>query len=158
MAQAHPPFPQSCCWRECRLGSVGSWGCICKTGAHHVCPALSGADATPPPCRAPGCSYTPVTALSAVSATLPHKRPCRTPCRKGVAGTLDLPKPVALQGSVAAMRARVTLQTFFAYNGKVRLIRAFRDCKQRSLTVSKKAPTVSKKASPFWRKFKGQHD
>ena len=37
----------------------------------------------------------------------------------------------------------------FAYNGKVRLIRALRDCKQRSLTVSKKASTVSKKASPF---------
>ena len=28
------------------------------------------------------------------------------------------------------------------------LIRALRDCQQRSLTVSKKAPTVSKKASP----------
>ena len=41
--------------------------------------------------------------------------------------------------------------SFFAHSGKVRLIRALRDCKQRSLTVSKKAPTVSKKASPnFW--------
>ena len=30
------------------------------------------------------------------------------------------------------------------------LIRALRDCKQRSLTVSKKAPTVSKKASPHF--------
>ena len=40
------------------------------------------------------------------------------------------------------------LELFFAYNGKVRLIRALTDCKQRSLTVSKKAPTVSKKASP----------
>ena len=40
--------------------------------------------------------------------------------------------------------------SFFAYSGNVRLIRALRDCKQRSLTVSKKAPpTVSKKASPF---------
>ena len=39
--------------------------------------------------------------------------------------------------------------SFFAYSGKVRLIRASRDCKQRSLTVSKKAPTVSKKASPI---------
>ena len=39
--------------------------------------------------------------------------------------------------------------SFFAYSGKGRLIRALRDCKQRSLTVSKKAPTVSKKASPF---------
>ena len=28
--------------------------------------------------------------------------------------------------------------SLFAYSGKVRLIRAFRDCKQRSLTVSKK--------------------
>ena len=39
--------------------------------------------------------------------------------------------------------------SFFAYSGKVRLIRALRDCKQRSSTVSKKAPTVSKKASPL---------
>ena len=38
--------------------------------------------------------------------------------------------------------------SFFAYSGKVRLIRTLRDCKQRSSTVSKKAPTVSKKASP----------
>ena len=38
---------------------------------------------------------------------------------------------------------------FFAYSGKVRLIRALRDYRQRSLTVGKKAPTVSKKASPF---------
>ena len=38
--------------------------------------------------------------------------------------------------------------SFFAYSGKVRLIRALRDCKQRSLTVSKKAPTVSTKTSP----------
>ena len=42
----------------------------------------------------------------------------------------------------------LTIGAFFAYNGKVRLISALRDCKQRSLTVSKKAPTVSKKASP----------
>ena len=34
------------------------------------------------------------------------------------------------------------------FSAKVRLIRALRDCKQRSLTVSKKAPTVSTKASP----------
>ena len=40
--------------------------------------------------------------------------------------------------------------SFFAYSGKVRLIRGLRDCKQRSLTVSKKAPTVSKKASPVF--------
>ena len=39
--------------------------------------------------------------------------------------------------------------SFCAYSGKVRLVRALRDCKQRSLTVSKKAPTVSKKASPI---------
>ena len=42
--------------------------------------------------------------------------------------------------------------SFFTYSGKVPLISALRDCKQRSSTVSKKAPTVSKKASPnsFW--------
>ena len=40
---------------------------------------------------------------------------------------------------------------FFAYSGKVRLIRTLRDCKQRSLTVRKKAPTVSKKASPYFK-------
>ena len=40
--------------------------------------------------------------------------------------------------------------SFPAYSGKVRLIRALRDCKQRSSTVSKKAPTVSKKASPLF--------
>ena len=40
--------------------------------------------------------------------------------------------------------------SFFAYNGKVRQISALRDCKQRSLTVSKKAPTVSRKASPVF--------
>ena len=40
--------------------------------------------------------------------------------------------------------------SFFAYSGKVLPIRALRDCKQRSLTVSKKAPTVSKRAkAPF---------
>ena len=37
--------------------------------------------------------------------------------------------------------------SFFAYSGKVRPIRALRDCKPRSLTVSNKAPTVSKKDS-----------
>ena len=41
--------------------------------------------------------------------------------------------------------------SFFAYSGKVHLIWALRDCKQRSSTVSKKAPTVSKKASPCWK-------
>ena len=40
--------------------------------------------------------------------------------------------------------------SFFGYSGKVRLIRALRDCKQRSLTVSKKTPTVSKKRFPLW--------
>ena len=39
--------------------------------------------------------------------------------------------------------------SFLACSGKVLLIRALRDCKQRSLTVSKKTPTVSKKASPY---------
>ena len=39
--------------------------------------------------------------------------------------------------------------SFFAYSGKVRLIRALRHCNQRSLTVSKKAPTVSEKLPPF---------
>ena len=34
--------------------------------------------------------------------------------------------------------------SFFADSGKVRLRMAVRDCKQRSLIVSKKAPTVSK--------------
>ena len=46
--------------------------------------------------------------------------------------------------------------SFFAYNGKVRPIRALRDCKQRSLTVGRKAPTVSKKASPVLNGFFGQ--
>ena len=41
----------------------------------------------------------------------------------------------------------------FGYSGKVRLISALRDCKQRSLTVSKKAPTASKKASPPKNRF-----
>ena len=39
--------------------------------------------------------------------------------------------------------------SFFAYSAKVRLISALKDCKQRSLTVSKKAPTVSKNAFPY---------
>ena len=43
--------------------------------------------------------------------------------------------------------------SLFAYNGKVRLIRALRDCKQRSLTVSTKAPAVSKKLSPVKTEF-----
>ena len=38
----------------------------------------------------------------------------------------------------------LTVGTFVAYSGKMRLIVALRDCEQRSLTVSKKAPTVSK--------------
>ena len=37
----------------------------------------------------------------------------------------------------------------FAYNGRVRLISALRDCKQRSLTVCKKAPTLSRKLPPI---------
>ena len=42
-----------------------------------------------------------------------------------------------------------SLLTVGDYSGKVRLRKALRDCKQRSLTVSKKAPTVSKKTSPI---------
>ena len=38
--------------------------------------------------------------------------------------------------------------SFLTYSWKVRLIRSLRDCMRRSLTVSKKAPSVSKKASP----------
>ena len=37
--------------------------------------------------------------------------------------------------------------SFSAYSGKVCLIRALKDCRQRNLTVSKQAPTVSKKTS-----------
>ena len=40
--------------------------------------------------------------------------------------------------------------SFFAYGGRVHLVRALRDCKQRSLTVSKKAPSVSRKTPPFF--------
>ena len=36
----------------------------------------------------------------------------------------------------------------FCLQQKVHLIMAFKDCKQRSLTASKKTPTVSKKTSP----------
>ena len=43
--------------------------------------------------------------------------------------------------------------SFFAYIGKVRLIRALRDCKQGSSTVSKKARTVSTKASPILKRM-----
>ena len=43
----------------------------------------------------------------------------------------------------------------FAKSGKVRLISASRDCKQRSLTVSKKAATASKKASPNFKSLAG---
>ena len=38
----------------------------------------------------------------------------------------------------------------FGLQWEVRLISALRDCKQRSLTVSKKTPTVSRKASPLF--------
>ena len=41
----------------------------------------------------------------------------------------------------------LTVRAFLLTVGKVCLIRALRDCKQRSLTVSKKTPTVSKKTS-----------
>ena len=39
--------------------------------------------------------------------------------------------------------------SFSSYSEKVHLIRALRDCKQRGSTVSKKAPTVNRKSSPF---------
>ena len=42
----------------------------------------------------------------------------------------------------------LTIGAFWLTVRTVRLIRALRDCKQRSLTVGKKAPTVSRKASP----------
>ena len=38
--------------------------------------------------------------------------------------------------------------SFFAYSGKVLLISTSTDCKQRSSTVSKTAPTLSKKNFP----------
>ena len=40
------------------------------------------------------------------------------------------------------------VEVVFTYSWKVPLISTWMDCKQRSSTVSKKAPTVSKKASP----------
>ena len=49
---------------------------------------------------------------------------------------------------LTVLASLLTVLAFFAYSGKVRLIRALRNCKQRSLTVSKKAPTVSKKTPP----------
>ena len=39
--------------------------------------------------------------------------------------------------------------SFFAYSGEVCRVSALGDCKQRSLTASKTAPTISKKASPI---------
>ena len=51
---------------------------------------------------------------------------------------------------LAALASLLTVGVFFAYSGRVHLIRALRDCKQRSLTVSKKTPTVSKKVSPLF--------
>ena len=36
----------------------------------------------------------------------------------------------------------------FTCSGRIRLVSNYKDCEQRSSTVSKKAPTVSKKASP----------
>ena len=50
---------------------------------------------------------------------------------------------------LTALASLLTIGVFFAYSGKVHLKRASRDCKQRSLTVSKKTPTVSRKASPL---------
>ena len=51
---------------------------------------------------------------------------------------------------LTALASLLTVGAFFSYSGEVHLIRALRDCKQRSLTVSKKAPTVSNKASPLF--------
>ena len=83
---------------------------------------LSGADATPPPCRAPGWSYTPVAALSAISSVAgvsqlqppllkgpvaPHPG---LPCRVSVAGSLDFQNPVALQ-RVEHLHLRVSRYT-----------------------------------------------
>ena len=48
-----------------------------------------------------------------------------------------------------------SLPELFAYSGKVRLIRALRDCKQGSSTVRKKAPTVSKSEAPKRGRKKG---
>ena len=47
------------------------------------------------------------------------------------------------------LTALASLLTVGAFLLEVYLIRALRDCKQRSLTVSKNAPTVSKKLPPF---------
>ena len=47
----------------------------------------------------------------------------------------------------AVLAFLLTVGAFCAYSGKVRLIRARRDCKQRSWTASKKTSTVSQKAS-----------
>ena len=52
--------------------------------------------------------------------------------------------------SLTILAFYLQLEFFVAYSGKVHLISALRDCKQRSLTVSKTAPTVSKKASPIF--------
>ena len=45
---------------------------------------------------------------------------------------------------LTVLASLLTVGAFLAYSGKLRLTRALKDCKQRSLTVSKKAPTVSK--------------
>ena len=69
----------------------------------------SGVDATPPPCRAPRCSYTPVAAHSAVlsvlsrgvAATPPPKDRCRTSLPAtagGCRGCMGPPKPCRTQG------------------------------------------------------------
>ena len=49
---------------------------------------------------------------------------------------------------LTAVALLLTGGAFLAYSGKVHLMRALRDCKQRSLTVSKTTPTVSKKNFP----------
>ena len=58
---------------------------------------------------------------------------------------------------LAILAFSLTIGAFFAYSGKVRLI-IRKEYKQRSSTVSKKALTVSKKASPIlYYLAQGQH-
>ena len=75
----------------------------------HVGP-LSGTDATPPPCRAPGCSYTPVAALSAVLRVLQGcRRYTPTPNHPGppyrVSRVVSISETLSPSRGVAAIRA-----------------------------------------------------
>ena len=59
-----------------------------------------------------------------------------------------------LQLTILAFLLTVGAWSFFvAYSGKMCLIMALRDSKQRSFTVSKKAPTVNKKSFPRFRAY-----